>query len=105
MADFDEVLAKLRQRTEGENPIPVEIVDDLAAQFGQVNTALEGATIQISEKDQAIAARDAEISKLKSANYDLTVKASALPGQPPQPENNDNRPSGITGLFSPKGKK
>jgi len=102
---MQEWLDKLSPYTEGESPaLPTEIVDGIRETWSASNTAFDGATHRITEQEASITAKEAEIAKLKAANYDLTIKASAKPAEP-LPDPDDNKPTGIAGLFTPRGKK
>lgn len=99
MADFNEVLASIRQ-TVGEETLPPEITEPLVHEYISVQDALSGATTQLNEKNERIQTLEGEVSRLKSANYDLTVIAGAT--QPKQNDPEENKPRGIEGLFQPK---
>ena len=104
MADFTERLAQLRALTDGENPaIPVDIVTDLEAHFQSTVTALDGATVRITERDKRISSQESEIARLKGENYDLSIRGT---NEPPNEDPKVLTPSqtGIAGLFDTQGK-
>lgn len=72
MADFHELLNELRNPSD-DGP-PETIYDDIA---GAYDSALEIRDAKISESDQAVKDSQSEISKLKSANYDLLMASNA----------------------------
>lgn len=88
-----------------ENPDLTAVVSDLLKlhndEIGTRESKIQEISATISEKDSAIAARDAEITKWKAANFDLAMQ---IPGQ----QNNESEepveitPSTITpdDLFS-----
>lgn len=95
MADFNEILKQMREHS-GEEPLPATLYDDLAREYQSVVDQRDGATVQIQEKDSSIAQFQSEVSRLKSENYDLTIRQ---PGNPPEPNNNQEPAHGIAGLF------
>ena len=106
MADnMQEWLDKLSPYTEGDTPaLPAEIADGIRNTWNASSTAFDGATHRITEQDEKITAKDAEIARLKAANYDLTIAASAKPPET-LPDPDDHKPTGIASLFTPRGKK
>lgn len=95
---MDDFLTQLRALTEGENPVPIELVDGITQEWGNASTALDGAAVTITEKDTAITAQVAEINRLKAANYDLTIKNSAK--EPERKPDSEQHQTGIAGLFT-----
>ena len=96
MADINELLDKLRNP--GEDGIPDTIYDDIA---GTYNHAVETRDAKISETEKALQEREAEISALKSANYDLMMSTAVEKdegGDESETEPEDS-PSGIDDLF------
>ena len=106
MADFEELMGQIRPLAEGETPVlPSTVVDELAQHWQSTTTALEGATVRLSERDERIAALAAENSRLKGENYDLVTRIPETPGnRSHDDDNNPPRPSGIAGLFQPRKK-
>ena len=101
MADFDEVLAQIREH-KGEEPLPATMYETLAQEHQALRDQLDGATSQLAEKETGITQAQAEVSRLKSANYDLVI---AQQGKPAETKTLDpERPSGIKGLFNTRKK-
>ena len=99
MAAFDEVLAQLREGIAGvEAPVPTQLFDDLAGEYQRLVDQRDGATVTLTEREQALAEKDREISRLKGENYDL---ASRIGFKTEEPKNDDppEKPRGIEGLF------
>jgi len=101
MADFKELLAQIREHT-GEEPLPVTVYEQLASEYQGVVDQRDGATVQLQENATGIAQSQAEVSRLKSANYDLVIAAQGKPVIPVTTET--ERAPGIMGLFSPRKK-
>ena len=99
MADAFELLADLRKYAEdtgvAETLLPV--LDTLGTEVRGYADMLDGASTQLSEKETVISQSQAEISRLKSQNYDLVI---AQQGKPEQQNTEPERPSGIAGLFT-----
>lgn len=102
-SNFDELVNMLKS---GGEDLPPTIYDDLhetylhdvstrEAKIGEFDTERENYTAQLQE-------REAEISRLKAANYDLMSNGGGVGGQQ---ENNDdegdegNEPRGVDSLF------
>lgn len=96
MADFNELLAQIREHT-GDEPLPTTIYDQLAGEYQGVVDQRDGATVQLAENATGIAQSQAEVSRLKSQNYDLVIAQQGVTEtKTPDPE----RKSGIAGLFT-----
>ena len=100
MAAFDDVLASIRGWDQ-EEPPPADVFDQLATEYRAVTDQRDGATVQISERDSRISELAAEVSRLKSENYDLAIRVGFK-----EPEDNsgedkedDNQSRGVLGLF------
>ena len=99
MAAFDDVLASIRGWDQ-EEPPPADVFDQLATEYRAVTDQRDGATVQISERDSRISELTAEVSRLKSENYDLAIRVGFK-----EPEDNsgedkeDNQSRGVLGLF------
>lgn len=80
MATVQELIQLLMEPPEGG--LPDTIYDDLNASYtDEVSSFTSAADTSASEFEQAMAAKDAEISRLKAANYDLLMEAqSAIVG-------------------------
>lgn len=98
MADFNETLSQIRELA-GETISP-DLLDGLVHEYQSVQDRLDGATVQITEKDGIIQSQSGEISRLKSANYDLMLETTAKPVE--QKKDESERPGGIRGLFIPR---
>lgn len=95
--DFDELLAKLRDP--GEDGAPETIYDDIASTY---NHAIETRDAKISEQEKAVLEREAEISALKSANYDLmmaTTSSGDDDGSSDDDDTGEDEPAGVDDLF------
>ena len=71
MANFDELLALLRDP--GEDGTPETIYDDLYESYANTAGIADGANVRVTELEGALAAADEQISALKSHNYDLLM--------------------------------
>ena len=72
MPTFDELLNQLRNP--GDDGPPETIYDDIASTYNHDVTVRDS---KISESEQALLDRESEISRLKSANYDLMMSQAA----------------------------
>lgn len=77
------------------------MIETLATEFQAVTDQRDGATVQLSERDSRITELAAEVSRLKSENYDLAIRVGFK-----EPEDNsgvdkedDNQSRGVLGLF------
>lgn len=99
MSRFDELMNAIRNP--GDDGVPDTIYDDLTAEY---NTAFEGYTENSREKDETIAHLNGEVSRLKSANYDLLTKVQT--GSPIDSsdvgDNGDDEVPTIESLFKRK---
>lgn len=98
MSRFDELMNAIRNP--GDDGVPDTIYDDLTAEY---NTVFEGYTENSKEKDEQIAHLNGEVSRLKSANYDLLTKVQS--GSPIEPsgagdEGDNDEPVTINSLFT-----
>ena len=99
MAAFDDVLASIRGWDQ-EEPPPADVFDQLATEYRAVTDQRDGATVQISERDSKISELAAEVSRLKSENYDLAIRVGFKEPEDNSGENNeDNQSRGVLGLF------
>lgn len=71
MTDFHELVSRLRNP--GDEELPDTIFDDLTTTY---DTAFDGWNVTVSEKEKQIASLNGEVSRLKSANYDLLTRVS-----------------------------
>ena len=71
MSEFHELINRLKDP--GEEGVPETIYDDLTAAY---DATFEGYTANSSEKEAAIQRLNSEVSRLKSANYDLLTQVS-----------------------------
>lgn len=72
MADFDELIALLREP--GDTELPDTIYDDLSNAH---TSALDGGVAKVAQVESALADATAEIARLKALNFDLLMAASA----------------------------
>lgn len=96
MDRIQELLEQLRNP--GEDGVPDSIYDDIA---GAYNEALEIRDAKINELSSAAQEHEAQISALKSANYDLLM-ASGAPSDDEGDDGGDDdgdEPSGVDSLF------
>ena len=100
MAAFDDVLASIRGWDQ-EEPPPADVFDQLATEYRAVTDQRDGATVQISERDSRISELAAEVSRLKSENYDLAIRVGFKEPEDNSGANNDddNQSRGVLGLF------
>ena len=100
MAAFDDVLASIRGWDQ-EEPPPADVFDQLATEYRAVTDQRDGATVQISERDSRISELAAEVSRLKSENYDLAIRVGFKEPEDNSGTNNDddNQSRGVLGLF------
>ena len=99
MAAFDDVLASIRGWDQ-EEPPPADVFDQLATEYRAVTDQRDGATVQISERDSRISELAAEVSRLKSENYDLAIRVGFKePEDNSGEKNDDNQSRGVLGLF------
>lgn len=99
MTDFHEIVNRLRNPGEDEE-VPDTIFDDLTTHY---NTAFEGWNNTVSERDAEIQRLSGEVSRLKSANYDLLTRVST--GNEPlngADDADDDNPVTVTSLFKRK---
>lgn len=93
---FEELLALLMSPP--EEGVPETIYDDLRSSY---TSMADGSAAKVADQDAIIQGLNAEISRLKAANYDLMVRQSA----PPEGQNegndsdDDTEPGGIDDLF------
>lgn len=71
MSDFHELVNRLRNP--GDEGVPDTIFDDLTVTY---DTAFEGWNGTVQQKDEDISRLNSEVSRLKSANYDLLTRVS-----------------------------
>lgn len=95
MASIQELLEQLRNP--GDDGPPDTIYDDIA---GTYTSDLEIRDAKISELSEIAQSREAEISQLKSANYDLIMASSTSEPDETEPEPEpDDASTGIDSLF------
>ena len=98
--EFEEIVASLRSQNETADPT---VYDDLTAHYTQLNenynAIKEGGESALKEKDLRIQGLEAQISELKTKNYDLLMSNQQVdPVTNPESEEN-NKPKGISSLF------
>lgn len=96
--DFEQMLELLRNPTD-DVEVPVTIYDDIA---GAYRTSMESSTASLAEKDAMINSLNAEISRLKTVNYDKLVQGNTN-GNPDEAEeesdDDGDDDAGIDDLF------
>lgn len=77
------------------------MIETLATEFQAVTDQRDGATVQLSERDTRISELTAEVSRLKSENYDLAIRVGFKEPEDNSGTNNDddNQSRGVLGLF------
>lgn len=102
MADAFELLTDIREQVgEAGAETLLPLVESLQTEVQGYTDRLDGAAVQLAEKDTVISQSQAEISRLKSQNYDLVI---AQQGKPPEKTEEPPRSSGIAGLFTSRRK-
>lgn len=88
-------------RNPGDEGVPDTIFDDLTNEF---NATFEGYTANTAQKEAEIARLSGEVSRLKSANYDLLTRVSTAdePLNGDGPDDADDNPVSINTLFKRK---
>lgn len=98
MADIRQIIESLRTPPDEGNPD--SIYDDLLTAYGDES---DGWAAGMGEKDNAIAALNSEVSRLKAANYDLLMQVQAGTAEPDEDESgksvNDDADEGVDSLF------
>ena len=101
MTDFHEIVNRLRTSVPADaEDIPDTIFDDLTTHY---DTAFEGWNSTVSERDAQIERLNGEVSRLKSANYDLLTRVST--GNEPlngADDADDDNPVTVSSLFKRK---
>ena len=89
--EFDELIARMREPA--EEGLPASIYDDLSAEYGALS---EGSSAKVAELQAQLQNRESEISRLKSANYDLLISSAgdSASGQ----EDNGDEDTGSKGI-------
>jgi hypothetical protein len=97
--EFDELIAKMRdQPSETEEGLPASIYDDLSAEYDAIS---EGSSAKVNELQSQLQNRESEISRLKSANYDLLMNSAGDTANSSEDEDEDTSGSkGIDSLFN-----
>lgn len=72
-------LAAVRDTFGGIDGLDLTPFDNLTNTFGDVEAGFQ---VRLAEKDEMIQAMEAEISRLKSINYDLMMAAAPNPTEP-----------------------
>jgi len=97
--EFDELIARMREQPpDSEEGLPASIYDDLSAEYDAIS---EGSSAKVSELQTQLQNRESEISRLKSANYDLLMNSAGDSASPSEDEDEDTSGSkGIDSLFN-----
>ena len=102
MATFAELMEQFRNP--GENGVPETFADDLQAAYADDLSVRDAAVTAreqaIADHQAQIAAKDAEVLRLKAVNYDL-IKAAPIVGEPADKTKPDvdTEPQGVNSLF------
>jgi len=93
--EFNELIARMRENSsDSEEGLPASIYDDLSAEYSAIS---EGSSAKVSELQAQLQNRESEISRLKSANYDLLM-SSAGDSASDADDNEDKDTSGSKGI-------
>lgn len=97
MPNFHDMIKALREPD--ENGPSETIYDDLVREY---DTAFEGYTANTNTLAQQLAEKDAEVARLKSANYDLLMSVGT--GSKPEDlsDNEQDKPVTFDDLFTKK---
>lgn len=95
-------------REPGENGLPSDYFDSLSAEFDQFSQTqeqrlrelTEGFSAKESDYQSQLQARDAELHRLKTQNYDLLMSSAGDSEGSGQQEPEDDGPKGVASLFS-----
>jgi len=91
MATFEELMDTFRNP--GESGLPDNFADELVTTYQEDLSIRDAAVAErenaLTEAQNTIAAKDAEVTRLKAVNYDL-IKAAPKAGNPAD----DNKPDG-----------
>ena len=106
MADFNDVLGQLRAwKPEDDSPAPpATLYDDLAREYQRLADQRDGATVTLTERQEALTAKEAEIARLKGENYDLASRIG-FSSEKESEKVPEEKPRGIEGLFVRRTKK
>lgn len=97
MSRFHDLINGLREPD--ENGVPETIYDDLTREY---DTAFEGFTAKTNSLTSQISEKEAEISRLKSINFDLLMSTGT--GNEPEDgsDNNEDKAISFDDLFTKK---
>jgi predicted nucleic acid-binding Zn-ribbon protein len=98
MAKFHDLIGQMRD-PDGEGNVPDTIYDDLMNEY---NTAFDGYQAHSQEKDAEITRLNSEVSRLKSANYDLLTQVGAADKSSNEIEEEVEEEVTISSLFKPR---
>lgn len=97
MPNFHDLVNVLREP--GDDGVPDTIYDDLTREF---DTTLEGFNATTEKQNQKIAQYEAEVKRLKSANYDLLISVGTANEAENSTENEQDKPISFDDLFTKK---
>ena len=101
MATFEELMEQFRNP--GETGLPDTFADDLATAYSNDLSVRDAAVTdrenKVLEANNAVTAREAEITRLKAVNYDLLIAAPKTGEPADNDETGENSASGIDSLF------
>lgn len=96
--EFDELIARMRdQPQDAEEGLPASIYDDLSAEYIALS---DGSSAKVNELQSQLQNRESEISRLKSANYDLLMSSAGDSANSEDNEDEDTGSKGIDSLFN-----
>jgi hypothetical protein len=98
MARFHDLVGRLQNPGEDGEPDPT-IFDDLTAEY---DTLFEGSQNKTQELSEKIAQVNGEVSRLKSANYDLLTQVGGQDATDPIGESEEDNTVTIDSLFRPR---
>ena len=99
--EFEEIVINLRSMNETADPT---VYDDLTKHYTELsdnmNSIKEGGESALNEKNLRIQGLEAQISQLKTKNYDLLMSNQQVdPVDNPDNAGEDQKPRGVSDLF------
>lgn len=90
-------------KTPGDDGLPTDYFDSLTAEYSQLEhrsqELSEGFTAKEADYQAQLAARDAEMQRLKMQNYDLLMSSAGDSEGSGRQEPEENGPQGVSSLF------
>ena len=79
-----------------------QMIAEIESDYTTITTQRDGASVIVEAKDKDIATAKMEIARLKGENYDMSSK---LGFKSPEDKQENDRPSGVAGLFTKRNRK